>query len=377
MAHKHQNTDTDYYQILGISSGASTAELKKAYRQQALKYHPDRNPGNKEAEENFKSAAEAYEILSDREKRKIYDRYGMAGLRESGYRGPGNYEDIFGSFSDIFGDIFGFGGRQAKNRKPEPTPGNNLRYDLNISFVEAVRGVEKEVEISKGETCWTCEGTGLRPGHQPESCQGCNGLGQVLQVQGPFRVQITCPHCHGQGRVITEPCNDCQGRGLVSRSKKVNIKIPAGVDSGSRMCLRGEGEGGRRGGPSGDLYVIILVEPHNFFHREGAEIFCTIPISFTQAALGCTLEVPTIYGKEKLTIPPGTQPEQQFILKKQGVTRLQNGSRGDMTCEIRVVVPSKLTNRQWELLRKFAASEEGNEESDRKGEGFLKKFFHL
>lgn len=370
--------ETDYYKILGVASDASSAEIKKAYRKLALKYHPDRNPDNREAEEQFKTATEAYEVLGDLEKRKIYDRYGVAGLRDSGYNGPGSGEDIFSSFSDIFGDLFGFNSRSnGGGRRPGPAPGNDLRYDLVISFIEAVHGTEKEVEISKGETCWTCEGSGLRPGHQPETCRTCNGVGQVLHAQGPFRIQTTCPHCRGQGRVITEPCQDCQGQGLVQRSKKVSLKIPAGVDSGARMRLKGEGEGGRRGGPSGDLYVIIHVQPHEFFQREGQDIACSIPLSFTQAALGCTLEVPTIHGPQKLTVPAGTQPGHHFTLKEMGVPRLRGGGRGDMTCEVRVVVPKHLNKKQKELLREFAAGEEESRDRDEKGEGFLKKFFHL
>lgn len=371
--------ESDYYKILGVASDASMAEIKKAYRKQALKYHPDRNPGDKAAEEQFKTATEAYEVLGDLEKRKIYDRYGVAGLRDSGYNGPGGQEDIFSSFSDIFGDLFGFGSARGNGRRTRtgPQPGNDLRYDLAISFMEAVHGVEKEVEISKGETCWTCEGTGLRPGHQPQPCRTCNGMGQVLHAQGPFRIQTTCPHCQGQGQVITEPCQDCQGQGLVRRSRKVALKIPAGVDSGARMRLRGEGEGGRRGGPSGDLYVILHVEPHEFFQREGHDIYCTIPLSFTQAALGCSLEVPTVHGPHKLKVPAGTQPGQSFTLAEMGVPRLRGGGRGNMVCEVRVVVPKQLSKKQKELLRQFAASEDEAGAGEEKGEGFLKKFFHL
>jgi len=372
-----QGMDIDYYKTLGVSADASAAEIKKAYRKLALKYHPDRNPGDQEAEEQFKVATEAYEVLGDLEKRKIYDRYGVAGLRDSGYNGPGGYDDIFSSFSDIFGDLFGFSGRTGGRRGQGPIPGNDLRYDLSISFLEAVHGVQKEVEISKGETCWTCEGSGLRPGHQPETCRTCNGMGQVLHAQGPFRIQTTCPHCQGQGRVITEPCQDCQGQGLLQRSKKVTLKVPAGVDSGARMRLRGEGEGGRRGGPSGDLYVIIHVQPHEFFQREGSNIFCAIPISFTQAALGGSLEVPTIHGPQKLTIPAGTQPGRHLTLKEQGVPKLRGGGRGDMICEIRVVIPTKLGKKQKQLLRDFAESEKSGKDQEGRGEGFLKKFFHL
>lgn len=370
--------DTDYYEILGISTHAGADEIKKAYRKLALKFHPDRNPGDREAEEKFKIATEAYEVLGDLEKRKIYDRYGKAGLRDSGYNGPGSPEDIFSGFSDIFSDLFGFGQGGRRGRDPMgPIPGSDLRYDLKTSFMEAVHGIEKEVEISKAETCWTCEGSGLRPGHRAETCRTCNGMGQVIHAQGPFRVQSTCPHCRGQGQVITEPCQECQGQGLVQRSKKVSLKIPAGVDSGARMRLRGEGEGGRRGGPPGDLYVILHVQPHNFFQREGNDIFCSIPLSFSQAALGCSLEVPTIHGPQKLTVPNGTQPGKHLILKEMGVPKLRGGGRGDMVCEIQIVVPTKLNKRQKELLREFAEIEDKGAGKESKGEGFLKKFFHL
>ncbi|MDZ7642528.1 MAG: molecular chaperone DnaJ [Desulfurivibrio sp.] len=370
----------DYYKTLGVASDASMEEIKKAYRKLALQYHPDRNPDDREAEDKFKTATEAYEVLGDLEKRKIYDRYGVDGLRDSGYQGPGGFDDIFSSFSDIFGDLFGFGGNRgggARRSRNGPVPGNDLRYDLVIGFMEAVHGVEKEVEISKGETCATCTGSGAKPGHTPQTCSTCNGLGQVLHAQGPFRVQSACPHCRGQGRVVTEPCPDCRGQGLVQQTRKVSLQIPAGVDSGARMRLKGEGEGGRRGGPAGDLYVIIHVEPHEFFQREGYDIICSIPLSFTQAALGCSLEVPTVHGSHQLKIPTGTQPGQHLTIEEMGVPKLRGGGYGDMICEIRVVIPKRLSKKQKELLRQFAASEEDPHDKAEKGEGFLKKFFHL
>jgi len=366
---------TDYYGVLGVSNAATADEIKKAYRQMAMKYHPDRNPGDKEAEDKFKAAAEAYEVLGDLEKRKIYDRYGVAGLRDSGYSGPGNFDDIFSSFSDIFGDLFGMGGHSTGRRRQGPSPGADLRYDLSIAFMEAVNGVEKEIEITRRDTCWTCEGSGLRPGHKPQTCATCQGRGQVLHAQGPFRIQTTCPHCHGQGEMITEPCTDCNGQGLVAKKKKVSLKIPAGVDTGARMRLRGEGEGGRKGGGPGDLYVIIYVEAHEFFQREGDNILCAIPISFTQAALGCTFKVPTIHGAHELTIPAGTQTGQIFTLKGEGVPYLRGHGRGDMQCEAQVKIPTKLNKKQQELLREFAKLE--GKENEAVGAGFLKKFFHF
>jgi molecular chaperone DnaJ len=362
--------EKEYYQILGIQRSATAAEIKKAYRQLAMKYHPDRNPGDKEAEEKFKNATEAYEVLGDENKRQIYDRFGVEGLKSRGYKGPGNFEDIFSSFSDIFGDLFGFssGGGPAKG----PIPGADLRYDLGISFLEAVHGVDKEIEITRPDTCWTCEGSGLRPGYQPRVCPSCQGRGQVIRSQGFFRVSTTCPHCHGAGEIITDPCADCNGEGLVNKKKKLSLKIPAGVDTGARMRLNGEGQGGRKGGRSGDLYIIIHVEPHEFFERQGSDIYCQIPVSFTQAALGCKIEVPTIHGSETLNIPAGSQPSQNFTLKKQGVPSLRGGSRGDMHISLKVMTPTHLTQKQKELLKEFQEIEQEREGGH---DGFLKKLF--
>lgn len=363
--------ETDFYKTLGVAQDATAEEIKKAYRKLAMKFHPDKNQGDKAAEEKFKSAAEAYEVLGDLEKRKIYDRYGVAGLKDSGYSGPGNFEDIFSSFGDIFGDMFG--GRSGQRRQG-PVQGNDLRYDLGISFMDAMHGAEKEIEIAKRETCWTCDGTGLRPGHKPKTCDTCNGHGQVVHAQGFFRVQTACPKCHGEGTIITEPCNDCHGEGLVRKTKKVSLKIPAGVDTGARMRLRGEGEGGRKGGQPGDLYVIMHVEPHDFFHREGNQIHCLFPLSMTQAALGATVEVPTINGSSQLVIPAGTQPEQIFTLRGEGVPSLRGKSPGDMLIEIKVVIPTRLSSREKELLAEFDKLQ--NEKEPDQEEGFFKKIFH-
>ncbi len=364
----------DYYQILGISNSSSAAEIKKSYRKLAMKYHPDRNQGDKETEDKFKDAAEAYEVLGDVEKRKIYDRYGEEGLKNSGYSGPGNFNDIFSSFGDVFEDLFGFSGG-AQHDRNGPQPGSDLRYDLKISFLEAVHGVKKEVEITKKETCWTCEGTGIRPGYQSQTCPTCHGKGQVMRSQGFFRISTPCPDCHGQGQIITDPCNDCDGTGLIRKTKKVSLTIPAGVDNGARMRLRGEGEGGRRGGPSGDLYVVIHVESHEFFKRDGEYIFCELPITMPQASLGHELEVPTIHGKKKLTIPPGTQTGQRFTLRGQGVPRLRGSGCGDMIIEAKVTTPTKLTEKQKELLREFSELE--NDKDDSEHEGFFKKLFNF
>jgi molecular chaperone DnaJ len=367
--------EKDFYDILGVTRSATAEEIKKAYRKQALKFHPDRNPGDKAAEDRFKEATEAYEVLGDLEKRKIYDRFGLEGLRNSGYRGPGGFEDIFSNFGDIFEDLFGFGSSGRRTRQG-PVPGSDLRYDLNISFEEAVHGVEKEIEITKRETCWTCEGGGLRPGHQAQICPTCQGQGQVIRAQGFFRLSTTCPHCQGEGSIITEPCADCDGAGLIAKKKKVSLKIPAGVDSGARMLLRGEGEGGRRGGHSGDLYVVLLVEPHEYFQREADNIFCTLPLTMAQAALGCKLDIPTIHGVKNLTIPAGSQSGQTFTLKGEGVAHLKRHGRGDMIVNLEVKIPTHLTKRQEELLKEFADIEREKEEH-RQEDGFLKKFFHF
>ena len=343
----------DYYDILSVARTASAAEIKKAYRKLAMQYHPDRNPDNREAEEKFKECTEAYEVLSDEQKRQIYDNYGHDGLKSSGYSGPGNFEDVFSSFGDIFGDLFGFGGGRSRGRREGPIPGNDLRYDVNISFMEAVHGVAKEVELRRRDTCWTCEGTGSRPGHPRKTCTTCGGRGQVIRSQGFFQVSSTCPHCHGEGDIITDPCTDCDGSGLVHKSKLVSIKIPAGVDNGARMRLRGEGEGGRKGGPAGDLYVIVHVEEHDFFLREGDTIFARLPVSMVNAALGAEIEVPTIHGKKKLHIPAGSQSGERFTLKNEGVPRLRGSGRGNMIVELQVLTPTNLCEEQKKVLREF------------------------
>lgn len=360
-----------YYEILGVAKDASAEAIKKAYRKLAMQYHPDRNQGDSEAEGKFKEAAEAYEVLSDGQKRRIYDAYGKEGLHNSGYRGPGSNDDIFSHINDIFGDIFGFSGRGRRRDPNAPVQGEDLRYDINISFMEAVHGVNRQVEITKRETCWTCEGTGARPGHQPQTCSGCNGRGQVIRSQGFFQVSTTCPRCGGAGLVITDPCADCHGEGLVDRSKKVNIRIPAGVDTGSRMRLTGEGEGGRRGGPSGDLYVVIHVDDHEYFQRDGQTIFLRLPMSMVRAALGCEVEAPTVHGTSKLKIPAGTQSGERFQLRGEGVPSLRGGARGDMVVEVQVQTPTKLTKRQKELLREFDGLCKEQEE-----EGFFSRLFH-
>jgi molecular chaperone DnaJ len=366
--------EIDYYEVLGISGTASSDEIKKVYRKLAMKFHPDRNPGDKEAEEKFKQATEAYEVLSDSKKRQIYDTYGFEGLKSRGYQGP-DFEDVFSSFGDIFGDIFGFGRGETQRSKQGPMRGSDLRYDLSITFMEAVHGISKDIEIERPDTCWTCEGTGLRPGYKAETCSACHGRGQVVRAQGFFRMSTTCPECRGEGEIIKDPCADCNGVGLVKSKKKVALKIPAGVDTGAKMRLHGTGEGGRKGGPAGDLYVIIHVAPHEFFLREGDLIYCQYPLNFDQAALGCSLEVPTIHGEKNIKIPKGTQTGQRFTLKNEGVQHLRGNVRGDMIVEVTVITPKKLTKKQKELLREFGEHERKKEKGN--DEGLLKKLLHL
>ena len=362
-----------YYETLGVNKHASAEANKKAYRKQAMKYHQDRNQGDSAAEKKFKEAAEAYEVLSDLQKRQIYDAYGKEGLKNSGYSGPGNSEDIFSHINDLFGDMFGFGGGgRGRRRDPNgPVQGEDLRYDIRISFMEAVHGVNRQVEVTKRETCWTCEGSGARPGHKPQVCPTCQGRGQVIRSQGFFQVSTTCPRCNGAGQVITDPCNDCHGEGLINRNKKVSIRIPAGVDTGSRMRLSGEGEGGRRGGPSGDLYVVIHVDEHEHFQRDGQTIYLRLPVSMVRAALGCEADVPTMHGSAKLKIPAGAQSGERFTLRGEGVPSLRGSGKGDMVVEIQVQTPTKLTKEQKELLREFDELSKEREE-----EGFFARLFH-
>ncbi|MCU0553379.1 MAG: molecular chaperone DnaJ [Syntrophales bacterium] len=343
----------DYYEILGVDQSASDDDVKKSYRRLAMQYHPDRNPGDKKAEEKFKEAAEAYEVLRDSEKRKIYDRYGHEGINGTGFRGFSGFDDIFTNFSDIFEDVFGFSGARTRTRS-SVRQGADLRYDLKISFMDAVKGTSTQIELEKLERCTECSGTGAAAGTQPESCPRCAGRGTVTQSSGFFTISTTCPQCRGAGRVIKNPCKGCFGTGKARSRKTVSLKIPAGVETGSRLRLRGEGEEGDFGGPSGDLYVFIHVEPHEFFDRDGYDILCQIPISITQATLGATLEVPTVEGKESLKVPRGTQSGRVFRLKGKGVAHLKGLGRGDQVVQVLVKIPTNLTRKQEDLLKEFA-----------------------
>ncbi len=361
----------DYYKILGVSRDASEEEMKKSYRKIAMQYHPDRNPGNKESEERFKVASEAYEVLRDPEKRGIYDRFGIEGLKGTGFTGFRGFDDIFSTFGDIFEDFFGFG--TSYNRRTRARPGADLRYDLKISFLDAAFGKETEIEIPQNEVCDLCNGTGAESGTYPTHCPNCKGTGQVTRSQGFFTISTTCGKCHGEGKVIQHPCKDCRGLGRVRKTKRISLKIPPGVDTGSKLRIRGEGEEGERGGPSGDLFVFLYVEPHDFFSREGDDIVCQIPINFPQAALGTVIEIPTLNGKKDLTIPKGMESGEILKIKGEGFPKLRGYGRGDLLVQIIVKTPKNLTKRQEEILREF----EGLSKKREGGEEGWRKFFKV
>ena len=344
----------DYYEILDVSRDASEEELKKSYRRLALKYHPDRNPNDPVAEEKFKEAAEAYDVLNDSEKRGLYDRYGHDGLQGAGFQGFGGAEDVFSSFGSIFEELFGFGGGRRGGRTAART-GADLRYDVQISLEEVVSGAEKMLEFDKTETCIQCLGKRTAPGTQPATCNTCGGIGQVERRQGFFAMRTTCPQCRGQGVIITDPCQECRGLGLVQTPKKLSVKIPPGMDESSRLRLTGEGEEGTSGGAPGDLYVVVHVAPHDTFERDGVNVHCEVTVSFSQAALGADVEVPSLYGPKTLTVPRGTQSQDTLILRGCGVPLVRGGGRGDQIAHIAVRTPTRLTERQEELLREFAA----------------------
>lgn len=360
--------DKDYFRILGVSRDASEEEIKKSYRKIAMLYHPDRNPGSKEAEEKFKLASEAYEVLRDPEKREIYDRYGIEGLKGTGFTGFRGFDDIFSAFGDIFEDFFGFG--SPYKRTTRARQGADMRYDLKISFYEAAFGIETEIDIPKNATCEECNGTGAKPGTYPTQCPNCKGTGQVTRSQGFFTISTTCSQCHGGGKFIPHPCKECRGVGKVRKNKKIQIKIPPGVDMGSKLRIRGEGEPGERGGPSGDLFIFIYVEPHDFFLREGDDIVCQIPISFPQAALGAEMEIPTLNGKKTISIPKGTESGEIFKIKGEGFPKLKGYGRGDQLVQVIVKTPKNLTKRQEEILREFEEAS-GRKEKE---EGWRKLF---
>ncbi len=346
-------TKRDYYEILSIHRDATDDEVKKAYRKMALQYHPDRNPGDKDAEEKFKEAAEAYEVLSNPEKRNLYDQFGHEGLRNTGFSGFRGFEDIFSSFGDIFGfgDLFG---SATGRRRTGPQAGADLRYNLIISFQEAVFGTEQEFEFEKMETCGECHGEGAEPGTHRMTCPTCRGKGQVGRSQGFFMISTTCSRCRGQGTIVERPCKVCHGAGKVRRHKKLSVKIPAGVDSGARLRIQGEGEEGVRGGPPGDLYVFIEVKPDKIFERDGVDVYCEVKIAFTQAVLGAEIEVPGLESRQTLTIPRGTQTGKVFRIDGAGIPSLRGYRRGNEYVKIILQTPKNLSQEEEELLRKFA-----------------------
>ena len=342
----------DYYEVLGVERNADEAALKKAYRRLAMKFHPDRNPDDAEAEERFKEAKEAYEVLSDSGKRGAYDQFGHAGVDPSmgaGQRGGGaGFRDIF---DDMFGDIFGQrGGGQRVYR------GADLRYDLELTLEEACNGTEVRISVPTRETCDTCDGSGAREGSSPSACTTCNGVGQVRMQQGFFSIQQTCPRCHGAGQVIDDPCSSCRGEGWVRGTNNLKVKVPAGVDTGNRIRLSNEGEAGENGGPPGDLYVEINVKAHPIFQRDGSNLYCEVPINFTVATLGGELEVPTLDNRVSLRVPEGTQTGKMFRVRGKGVRAVNTAGIGDLICRVQVETPVNLTRRQRELLEEFQAA---------------------
>ncbi len=342
-------TKRDYYEVLGVSRNSTPDEIKKAFRQLALQYHPDRNSSDASAEERFKELNEAYSVLSDPDKRAQFDRFGHAG---PGGQGFGGFEDFQGMgvediINDFFGGIFGGGGGGGPRR------GSDLRYNLSVTFEEAVFGAEKEIVVPRMAGCGDCGGTGARKGSRPEKCGACNGRGQVTMQQGFFSIRRTCSRCGGSGQVIKEPCGTCSGSGQVRESRTLKVKVPPGVESGTRLKLRGEGEAGPGGGPTGDLYVVLSVREHPFFLREGADLFCEVPITFPQASMGAKIEVPTLSGKKELTVPAGTASGHEFVMRGEGVASLSSGRRGNLVIRVLIEVPRKLSKRQKELLEEF------------------------
>jgi molecular chaperone DnaJ len=347
-----QMAKRDYYKVLDVAKNASEAEIKKAFRRLAMKYHPDRNPGNQEAEESFKEAKEACDILTDPQTRAIYDQHGHAGL-EAGRGGGGNAGDAFSDiFGEVFGDIFG-GGRRSRSQVYR---GADLRYELELDLEQAVFGHASQIEFTTLGECDKCDGSGAAPGSKPISCETCGGIGQVRMQQGFFSVQQTCPRCKGRGQTVSEPCDSCLGQGRIRRKKALSVNVPAGVDSGDRIRLTGEGEAGRNGGPPGDLYVEIRVREHPIFERDGSNLSCEVPVSFVVAALGGSVEVPTLEGNLALKVPSETQSGRVFRLKEKGIKPVRGGPQGDLFCRVVVETPVNLTDEQRDLLRKLESS---------------------
>lgn len=356
----------DYYQVLGVEKTASPEEIKRAYRRMAIKYHPDKNPGNKEAEAKFKECAEAYEVLSDPDKRKQYDQYGHEGLRGTGMHDFSrmNVEDIFSmfGFEDFFGSVFGGGGGRGQRggRRGGPVRGYDLETGVELTLDEVAHGAEKTIEFTRQDRCSECKGTGAAPGTQPTRCPLCGGSGQVAKGGGFFQMVSTCPQCHGAGQIVKNPCPTCRGSGRVPKKRTVTIRIPAGVHEGQGIRVAGEGEPGRDSGPSGDLYVYVRIRPHEFLERDGNDLVAIVPISFTQAALGATIDVPSLDGTRQLRVPPGTQYGSLFRIRGQGLPDVRTGRAGDELVQVTIETPANLNARQEELLREFAQTENKN-----------------
>lgn len=366
----------DYYELLGVDRNATDAEIKKAYRKQAMKHHPDRNANDKTAEEKFKDIQKAYGILSDPQKRAAYDQYGHAGVDSSmggGHGFGGGFGDVF---EDIFENIFSAGGRQQQ-RQSRGQRGSDLQVNVQLTLEEAARGKTLEITVPRHSNCTTCSGTGAKKGSKPHRCETCNGVGQVRIQQGFFSIQQTCPSCHGEGQVVTDPCPSCLGEGRVRESKKLSVKIPAGVDNGDRVRLNGEGEAGIHGGGTGDLYVQVSVKSHDIFERHENNLHCDVPISFVTAALGGTIEVPTLEGRVSLKIPSETQTGKSFRLRGKGLQSVRGHGRGDLICKVVVETPVKLTSEQKDLLNKLQGSLDKGKHSPRSSSWFdgVKKFF--
>jgi len=355
------NVELDYYEVLGVARDAAGDQIKSAYRKLALKYHPDRNPENKqEAEENFRSATEAYSVLSDAQKRALYDRFGHAGLGNRGFDASSGFNStIFEEFQDILGDLFGvedaMGGGRRRGRGARGQRGADLRYDMSLSFEDAASGVTSKIRIARHEACETCKGTGAKSGSGMAACRTCGGRGQMAYQQGFFSITRTCPACQGAGQVIREACVTCRGQGRIERDRTLEVPVPAGVDTGTRLRMAGQGEPGTNGGPAGDLYIFLEVKEHQYFERRGSDLYCTIPLSFTQAALGTIIKVPTMHGEEPLEIPEGTQSGQIFRKKGKGLAN-PHGGRGELYIVIRVDIPAKVNREQRRLLEQLGQS---------------------
>jgi molecular chaperone DnaJ len=371
----------DYYEVLGVEKSASDADIKSAFRKMAKKYHPDLNPGDKEAEAKFKEINEAYEVLSDSQKRAQYDQFGHAAFDPTMGGGAGGYGGGFNGFGgfdveDIFGSFFG-GGARSQQRRNGPERGADLQYDLTITFEEAAFGCKKEFSIIRNENCQTCGGTGAKPGTERKTCPRCDGTGQIRTTQNTFMGSFTsvspCPECKGEGTIVSDPCPACKGKGRANRSRNISVNIPAGIDNGQTISLRGEGEPGRRGGPSGDLYVNIRVKPHKLFVRKGSDLFCEMSVSFATAALGGEIMIPTLEGEIPYNLSAGTQPGDNLRLAGKGIPRLRQSSRGDLNVRVKIEVPRKLNERQRELLKEFEEAGGRKVTGDGKRQGFFEK----